>query len=84
MKRNNVNMDEAGKILRRLRGIRTRTGVAKEVGISYSALAFYECGQRTPSGSVKKKLADYYGVPVESIFLPMNTALCGGIQNKGE
>lgn len=84
MKKKNVNMDEAGRILRRLRGIRTRTGVAKEVGISYSALAFYECGQRTPSGVVKKKLADYYGVPVESIFLPVSTALCSSNQNKGE
>lgn len=74
MKKNNVNMVEAGRILRRLRGIRTRTGVAKEVGISYSALAFYECGQRTPSGAVKKKLADYYGVSVDDIFLPANTA----------
>lgn len=59
---------EAGRRLRQLRGIRTRNGVAREVGVSYSALAFYESGDRTPSGPVKKKLADYYGVPVEFIF----------------
>ena len=61
-------MVESGKILRKLRGIRTRTGVARELGISYSALAFYEAGQREPSGRVKAKLAAYYGMPVEQIF----------------
>ena len=59
---------EAGKRLRQIRGIRTRYGVAREIGISYSALAFYENGQRTPAGRVKKKIADYYGVPVEFIW----------------
>ena len=67
-----IDMVRAGKILRKLRGIRTRVGVAKELGISYSCLAFYENGQRTPAGRIKKQLADYYGVPVESIFYPMN------------
>ena len=62
------DMTEAGKILRRLRGIRTRTGVARELGISYAALQFYETGVRNPSGRMKQKLADYYGVSVESIF----------------
>ena len=68
MDKKTVNMVEAGKRLRQLRGIRTRTGVARELGISCSALAFYENGQRQPKGPVKKKLADYYGVPVEFIF----------------
>ena len=68
MERKKVDMVEAGKRLRQLRGIRTRSGVARELEISYAALAFYENGQRQPSGSVKKKLADYYGVPVEFIF----------------
>lgn len=68
MERKTVDMVEAGRRLRQLRGIRTRSGVARELGISYAALAFYESGQRQPSGPVKKKLADYYGVPVEFIF----------------
>lgn len=59
---------ETGKRLRQLRGIRTRSGVAREIGISYSALAFYERGERNPSWRVRKKLADYYGVPEEFIF----------------
>jgi len=68
MNRNREDAIEAGKRLRQLRGIRTRYGVAREVGISYSALAFYENGQRTPAGRIKKKLADYYGIPVEFIW----------------
>ena len=62
------SMKEAGKRLRQMRGIKTRSGVAREIGISYSALAFYERGERNPTGATKKKLADYYGVPVEFIF----------------
>ena len=63
-----INMVEAGKKLRELRGVRTRTGVARELGISYSGLSFYESGLRCPSDATKKKLADYYGVSVETIF----------------
>ena len=63
-----VNMAEAGKMLRQLRGIRTRTGVARELSIPYSTLQAYEEGRRTPSGSMKQKLAEYYNVCVEDIF----------------
>lgn len=68
MKRRTANMSEAGKCLRELRGIRTRTGVARELNMAYPTLQSYEDGKREPSGSVKQKLADYYGVSVESIF----------------
>lgn len=57
-----------GKRLRELRGIRTRTGVSHELQIPYSTLQAYEDGTRLPSGPVITKLADYYGVSVESIF----------------
>ena len=60
--------EKAGKRLRELRGIRTRKGVADELCMAYSTLQAYEDGTRTPSGRVKQKLADYYGVTVESIF----------------
>lgn len=63
-----VNMAEAGKRLRELRGIRTRSGVSRETGIPYTTLQAYETGTREPTGPVKQKLADYYGVSVESIF----------------
>ena len=65
-----VNMAIAGGKLRELRGIRTRTGVAKELCLPYSTLQSYEDGTRTPPGRIKKKLADYYGVTVDSIFFP--------------
>lgn len=57
-----------GKRLKALRGCRTKTGVAREIGISYSALCFYESGERFPSPENQKKLADYYGVTEESLF----------------
>lgn len=63
-----VNMEKAGNRLRELRGIRTRSGVSRETGIAYSTLQSYETGTRTPAGRIMQKLADYYGVPVDSIF----------------
>lgn len=68
MKKKNANMAKAGVRLRELRGIRTRTGVAREIGMAYSTLQSYEDGKREPSGAVKQKLAEYYGVSVDSIF----------------
>ena len=57
-----------GRRLRELRGCRTKTGVAREIGISYSSLCFYEAGERNPSPEVQEKLASYYGVTRKSIF----------------
>lgn len=68
MEEKTVNMADAGSRLRQLRGIRTRTGVSNETGIPYSTLQAYEEGRRKPSGANMRKLADYYGVSVESIF----------------
>ena len=63
-----VDMVKAGKRLRELRGIRTRTGVSRETGIPYSSLEAYEFSTREPSSSIKEKLARYYGTTVEDIF----------------
>ena len=57
-----------GKRLVALRGARRREEVAKAVGVSFSALCMYETGRRVARDEVKVRLADYYGVPVESIF----------------
>ena len=57
-----------GEKLRQLRGCRTATGVARELGISCSALLKYEAGTRHPSDSVKMKIAKYYGKSVQHIF----------------
>ena len=59
---------EIGERLRAIRGIRPRTKVADEMGISRSALAKYEAGLRVPRGDVKKVIAEYYGKTVEEIF----------------
>ena len=62
------DLKEIGRRLRELRGIRTRTGTAKEIGISYSALSKYEDGLKLPSDRTKAMIANYYGVTVQSIF----------------
>ena len=48
------------KRLIELRGEKTQFEVAKEVGVSLSALAMYETGNRTPRDEIKIKLAKYY------------------------
>ena len=73
MRNSKVDMIESGKQLRKLRGIRTRSGVSRETGVPYSTLQAYENGEREPAGNVKRRLADYYGVPVTDIFLPQKT-----------
>lgn len=51
-----------------LRGSRTQEEVAKNVGISTSALAMYETGKRVPRDPVKVKLSRYYKRSVTAIF----------------
>ncbi|MBR2343015.1 MAG: helix-turn-helix transcriptional regulator [Clostridia bacterium] len=47
---------------------KTRAEVAAAVGISISAVAMYERGERIPKDDVKRKLADFYGKSVAYIF----------------
>lgn len=42
--------------------------VAKVVGISESALAVYEAGEKLPRDEIKKRLADFYGLPIGDLF----------------
>lgn len=63
-----MNPKAIGQRLRKLRGIRTRRGVATETGIGYSALSNYEAGIRIPNDEVKLVLARYYGVTVDELF----------------
>ena len=44
--------------------------LGKELGTSSSAINMYECGQRIPRDEIKIKIAEFFGVPVESIFYP--------------
>lgn len=57
-----------GDKLKALRGTRSVAEVAREIGISQSALSMYENGQRIPRDSIKIRLARYYKTSIESLF----------------
>ena len=50
------------------RGDKRREEVAKAVGISLSAIAMYENGERVPRDEIKVRLADYYQTTVQKLF----------------
>ena len=52
-----------------LRVNRTQEEVAKALGISVSALSMYEQGNRVPRDEIKIRMAEYYGISLESLFL---------------
>jgi len=60
----------SGEKLRALREERGETvsEVANAVGVVESSITNYESGYRVPKDSVKKRLADYYGVSLEWLF----------------
>ena len=57
-----------GEKLRKLRGNRPREEIAKEVGVSVSALAMYELDERIPRDEIKVRLANKYNVGVQELF----------------
>lgn len=57
-----------GEKLKMLRGNRTQTTVTKDLGISKSAWAMYERGERVPRDDLKVRIANYFGVSVQEIF----------------
>lgn len=59
---------EIGNALKQLRGKRSLQTAADEIGITKSALAMYERGERIPRDEAKVKIADYYGVSLEELF----------------
>lgn len=62
------NLKIVGSRLIGHRGAKSRETVAEALGISCSALGMYEQGNRTPRDEIKVKLANYYGVSVQSLF----------------
>lgn len=54
--------------LRELRGNKNQTDVAKEIGISRSALSYYESGERTPDINVLYSIAKYYNVTADYLL----------------
>lgn len=57
-----------GVRLQKLRGYKSREEVAKAIGVSVSAIAMYENGERIPRDSIKVKFAEYYDKSVQEIF----------------
>lgn len=64
-----MNKKVMAEKLRKLRGNRSRQEVAEACGISVSALAMYEAGERVPRDEIKIKLAKFYNCSVSYIFL---------------
>ena len=63
-----MNREAVAKTLVELRGKEKREVVAMACGISVSALAMYEQGERIPRDDIKIRIAKYYNRTVESIF----------------
>lgn len=61
-------MGKPNEKLRELRGKKSQAEVAKAVGISPSAYAQYERGDRVPRDDIKKRLSDYYRRSVTFLF----------------
>lgn len=57
-----------GAKLRKIRGTKTLDAVAAELGVSKSAIAMYERGERIPRDEVKQRISVFYGIPVGNIF----------------
>lgn len=60
-------------IAERLKNLRLEKGVsltqvASDLNLDKSTISHYEIGDRVPTDANKIKLADYYGVTIESIF----------------
>ena len=52
----------------RARGERKREDVAAAIGVSLSAIAMYENGERIPRDEIKVRLAEYYKTTVQELF----------------
>lgn len=63
-----MNSIEIGKKLQALRGNKSQECVARDLGISTSAMIKYENGERIPRDEIKLKIASYYGTTVQDIF----------------
>lgn len=60
--------EQIGLDLRRLRGDKTQSAVASDLGISVAAVAMYEAGERVPRDELKAVMADYFGRTVGDLF----------------
>lgn len=63
-----MDSKKIGEALAQLRGEKRREQVAADLGVSVSAIAMYENGDRIPRDEMKVKIAKYYGKTVCEIF----------------
>ena len=63
-----MNPKKIGERLIAARGEKARETVASDIGVSYSALAMYEQGNRIPCDEVKLALAEYFGLSIQELF----------------
>lgn len=62
-----ATIGETLKELRQAKG-KTLEEVAKDIGITPSALSNYESNTRVPRDTIKIALSDYYKKPIQKIF----------------
>lgn len=61
-------IENVSRILRNLRGEKSQKAIAADIGLTKSAWAMYERGERTPKDEIKIKIAEYFGKTVQEIF----------------
>lgn len=57
-----------GNNLRKLRGEKSLSEVAKSLGITPQAVHNYEMGNRAPTDEIKTKISKYYKTSVQDLF----------------
>lgn len=62
------SVGDIGARLRELRGERTIREVSEAVGVTEAAMSYYETGKRIPRPQIMIRIANYYGLPVGTIF----------------
>jgi putative transcriptional regulator len=63
-----LDIEKVRQNLIRLRGKRSQSSIAKDLGIATSTYGMYELGKRIPSDDVKIKIAKLYHKTVQYIF----------------
>jgi transcriptional regulator with XRE-family HTH domain len=64
-----------GDLLRRLRGSRTQKEVASGLGMPVTTLSTLENQEAVPRGTVLKRLADFYNVPLSYFYAAPSTEM---------
>ena len=63
-----MDSKKIGARLRELRGDRSQNEIADAIGVTSMAISLYENGERIPRDEIKRAIAKFFGVTVESIF----------------